>query len=128
MTVPKSRSKVDIRKIGAGLHSPSAQPHASSEASAGPASKVNQSDPKLCGMSAAGEPLPAGLSGMPGTSTGPTRPVDGGEARERAEGRVGEVNARIAERGANRSGTSAAAPAKGRRIRTFSQGSRKGDS
>lgn len=122
MTDPKSRSKADDRKLASKSHHSSARPQASPKASVKRTSKPHASDPKLCGMNEASEPLPAGLSGMPGPSKGETQAV------EVIEGRMGEVNVRIAEHGANRSGTAASDPTKGRRMRAAVPASRKVDS
>lgn len=123
MTDTKSRSKADDRKIASASHPSSGRPHDSANAPTKRASKSRQSDSKLCGMNEVGEPLPAGLSGMPGPSKGQTQPVEG------IERRIGEVNVRVAEQGANRSGTAAAAaPTKKSRARSPLSASRKIDS
>lgn len=121
MNERKSRSKVGDRESASAPRPSSAGSHISTKDSGKLVPKARPGDPELCGMNEAGKPLPAGLSGMLGPSKADTRPPD------EIERRVGEISARVSERGANRSGTAAGDLTKGRRMRTFQSARRKVD-
>ncbi len=66
---------------------------------------------QVCGMDYGGVPMPAGRSGMLGSFTGAADSRD-----VIVEQRVGEVQTRVAESAANRSGTASSKPVKRPRV------------